>query len=269
MGTACILCNNRAFTKKFSKGPWDIVECDHCGLKFVDPLPTEEVIEEFYNKHKQPTQERIEIYLKTRASRDRRDQRKLKLLEKIQKNKGQLLDIGCGMGLFVKNAADHGWKAQGVDLDREMIDFGKKTFGANLSCSMLSELPEGHFDVITMFNLIDHLQTPVSFLKEVERILKPNGIIYTNLHDAGGWKARKYQADWSAYCPPMHLYYYTPLNLELLVNKSGLKVLMVPGINLKEGIKVILVKKDDPRQVSVLRKKFEDSVYASVQMLKL
>ena len=46
--------------------------------------------------------------------------------------------------------------------------------------------------------LLDHLQKPLDFLKEVERILKPNGIIYINLHDAGGWKANKYQREWGA-----------------------------------------------------------------------
>jgi SAM-dependent methyltransferase len=263
------LCDSKSFTKQFRKGQWDIVKCDGCGLSFVSPLPTKQIIDEFYNEHKQSSAERIEIYLKTRASRERRDKSKLKLLEKIQGARGRLLDIGCGMGLFVKNAVNAGWKAQGIDLDRDMIEYGRKTFGADLSCAMLNELPGAYFDVITMFNLLDHLHTPLDFLKEVKRVLKPNGVIYTNLHDAGGWKAKKYQKDWGAYCPPMHLYYYSPHTLEILVNKVGLKILMVPGINLKEGIKVILVNDDDPRKISSFRKKFEKYVYACVQMFKL
>jgi SAM-dependent methyltransferase len=269
MSATCILCNHQSFTKQFKKGDWDIVQCDGCGLQFVHPLPTEKVVDEFYNQHKQSTKERIDIYLKTCASRDRRDQRKLKLLEKVLGQKGKILDIGCGMGLFVKNASDRGWQAQGIDLDQDMIEYGKKTFSIDLSSAMLSELPAGYFDVITMFNVVDHLQTPLDFLKEAGRILKPNGIIYTNLHDAGGWKAKKYKQDWGAYCPPMHLYYYTPATLEMMVNKAGLKTLMVPGINLKEGIKVILVKKDNPRKTNKLRKTFEEYIYGCVQIFKL
>jgi ubiquinone/menaquinone biosynthesis C-methylase UbiE len=152
-----------------------------------------------------------------------------------------------------------------------MIEYGRNTFGVDLSCAVLSDLklPSGYFDAITMFNLLDHLRTPLDFLKEVERILKPNGMIFMNLHDTGGWKAKKYQREWGAYCPPGHLYYYTLNTLEALVNKAGLKFLMVPGINLKEGIKMIIVKKDNPRKISNFRKKFEKCIYACVQTLKL
>ncbi|MFA5275718.1 MAG: class I SAM-dependent methyltransferase [Candidatus Omnitrophota bacterium] len=269
--TACILCSNGSFTKQFNKSGWDIVRCDSCGLEFVYPLPTERVVDDYYNKHKQSSKVRIATYLKTRVSRNRRDQRKLKLLEGIQGNKGRILDIGCGMGLFVKNASDRGWTAEGIDLDKEMIEYGKNAFGVNLSCTDLNDfrLPDGYFDAITMFNLLDHLRRPLDFLKEVERILKPNGIIYMNLHDAGGWKAKTYRENWGAYCPPGHLYYYTLDTLEALVNKAGLKFLMVPGVNLKEGIKMILAKKDTPRQISKFRKKIEKYVYACVQTLKL
>ena len=150
-----------------------------------------------------------------------------------------------------------------------MVEYGRNTFGVNLSCANLSEFPAVYVDVITMFNLLDDLQTPLEFLKEVERILKPDGIIYTNLHDAGGWKAKKYQKDWGAFCPPMHLYYYILDTLCMLVSQAGLRFLTVPGINLKEGIKMILVKKDDPRKISRFRKRFEECIYSCVQMLKL
>ena len=164
-----------------------------------------------------------------------------------------------------------GWTAQGIDLDKDLIEYGRKKFYITLSSATLheSKFPDGYFDVITMFNLLDHLREPLAFLKEIERVLKLGGIIYLNVHDVGGWKAKKYKDNWGAYCPPGHLYYYHPATVEMLLNKAGLKFFMVPGINLKEGIKMLAIKKNDPRKTNSFRKKFEKCVYDSVQFLKI
>jgi len=120
-----------------------------------------------------------------------------------------------------------------------------------------------------MFNLLDHVREPLRFLKEAERILKPSGIIYLNVHDAEGWKAKKYKETWGAYCPPGHLYYYSHETLKKLLSKAGLRFFMVPGVNFKEGIKMLAVKEDNPRRESCIREKFERFIYGLVQALKL
>lgn len=270
--TNCILCNNNSFVKLFTKDRWDIVRCDNCNLTFVNPLPTEPEIEAFYNNYaNESSEERISKYLQDKRSRLRKNRRKLKLLEKIQGGKGRILDIGCGLGLFVKNASDVGWIAYGVDFDRDLVEYGKKTFNINLHCGMLekAKFPSEYFNVITMFNLLDHIREPVVFLKEVGRILKRGGIIYLNVHDVMGWKAQRYGKQWGAYCPPGHLYYYSYETLRKLLSKTGLRFLMVPGVNLKEGIKMLIVKEGDPRRENYIREKFEKIIYCLVQIFKL
>lgn len=267
----CILCNNNRFTKLFTKNRWDIVRCDACDFVFVDPLPSESQIEEFYNKHSEPLEQRIAEYLKHYRSRARRNKRKIKLLEKIQKQKGRILDIGCGLGLFVKSASEMDWEAYGVDIDKDMIEYGKRTFDAHLICAPLNKagFPDEYFDAITMLNLLDHIREPLIFLKEVERILKPHGVIYLNVHDVEGWKAKRYRENWGAYCPLGHLYYYSHKTLQALLDKVGLRFYMVPGVNLKEGIKMLIVKRDDPRKKGCIRDKFEKFIFNIVQTLKL
>ena len=266
----CILCNSSSFVKLFTKGKWDIVKCNNCNLMFADPLPSESEIEYFYNNI-ESDKEGIVRNLKQRNSRERRNGRKLKLLEKIQGSKGTMLDVGCGLGLFVKNASDMGWVVQGIDVNKDLIKYGKDTFNINLCCTTLkkAEFPNGHFDVITTYNLLDHLREPLLFLREIERVLKPGGIIDINVHDAGGWKAKKDAQNWGAYCPPGHLYFYSYKTLGALLNKAGLRFLMVPGINFKEGIKMIAVKRNDSRKRSYPRRKFERFIYSCVQIFKL
>lgn len=270
--TNCILCNKDSLTKLFTKTRWDIVKCNNCNLIFANPLPAESEIEAFYNNYSnESSEERINKYLRLKTSREKRNRRKLKLLEKIQGGKGRILDIGCGLGLFVKGAASMGWIAHGVDFDRDLVEYGKKTFNLNLHCGELekAKFPDKYFDVITMYNLLDHLREPIKFLKEVKRILKDGGVIYLNVHDAGGWKAKRYGSEWDAYCPPGHLYYYSHETLKKLLGKAGLRFFMVPGVNFKEGIKMLALKEDDPRRESYIREKFERFIYGLVQAFKL
>lgn len=193
------------------------------------------------------------------------------MLEKAQGRKGRLLDIGCGLGLFVRDAASLGWEAYGVDVDRDLTDYGRKTLNLNLHCGPLTTMryPDGYFDVVTMHNLLDHLREPVVFLKEAKRILKDGGVIFINVHDAMGWKAKKYKENWGAYCPPAHLYYYSYEALKKLLNKACLRFFKVPGVNFKEGIKLLAVKSGDPRQESYLRGELEKIIYSLVQIFKL
>jgi ubiquinone/menaquinone biosynthesis C-methylase UbiE len=162
-----------------------------------------------------------------------------------------------------------GWESYGVDIDKDMVEYGKRVFSANLFSGSFDKavFSDKYFDVITMFNLLDHLRQPLMFLKEVERILKPGGIIYINVHDAAGWKAKRYGENWGAYCPPGHLYYYSHNTLKALLDKAGLRFYIVPGVNLKEGIKMLAIKNDDPRQRSDMRGIFEKFTFNTVRRL--
>ena len=75
--TQCILCKSNKLTIQFAKDEFYIVKCDNCGLVFVNPLPAEAEIVDFYNKHTQPGVKRISIYLNRKFSRERRNIRKL------------------------------------------------------------------------------------------------------------------------------------------------------------------------------------------------
>jgi len=97
----------------------------------------------------------------------------LKKIEALCPNKGSLLDVGCGMGFFLKAARDRGWKqVLGEEVSHLAVDHANRKLGLEVLEGDLKELnlPEDHFDVATAWNEIDQLQDPVGTLKEMHRV---------------------------------------------------------------------------------------------------
>jgi 2-polyprenyl-3-methyl-5-hydroxy-6-metoxy-1,4-benzoquinol methylase len=89
------------------------------------------------------------------------------------------LDVGCGHGQFVFTACSNGWNARGIDLSESAIQVGK-SFGVPIEARDVfdrSILPDS-FDLVTMFEFIEHLSNPGRFLKRAETIVRPGGIVY-------------------------------------------------------------------------------------------
>jgi ubiquinone/menaquinone biosynthesis C-methylase UbiE len=103
----------------------------------------------------------------------------LQLDKEVKTKSRRLLDVGCGQGHFLKMAQDAGWQVEGVELAKSVCDYAQKNFGIGVINKNLEEANFGQnfFDCITLWNVLDHLLDPLVTLKEVKRILKPQGIL--------------------------------------------------------------------------------------------
>lgn len=103
------------------------------------------------------------------------------ILDRIKKTgiSGKLLDIGCGMGIFLDLARKAGFETTCVDTSSYITQYAKKYFNLNIICDNLSNInfPEKSFDVITILDLIEHVEQPQILLKEINRLLKSEGLL--------------------------------------------------------------------------------------------
>jgi SAM-dependent methyltransferase len=92
---------------------------------------------------------------------------------------GRLLDVGCGDGLFLKLAAKQGWEGWGVELSPTACELARQQSGCRIHCGALASahFPAGHFDAVTLFNVLDQLPDPLAELREIYRVLKPGGLL--------------------------------------------------------------------------------------------
>jgi 2-polyprenyl-3-methyl-5-hydroxy-6-metoxy-1,4-benzoquinol methylase len=148
------------------------------------------------------------------------------------KSPGTALDVGAGNGLFVKIAAEeYHWKSRGLELSRQAITFAKTVLDVDLEPRMLNEVPD-RFDLVTCFNLLEHLVDPLALIGEMRERLNPGGLIALTTPSPACIHARiKGLQKWGMVAPPHHVNIFTRRALEVALAKSGFELLKYDTIS--------------------------------------
>jgi 2-polyprenyl-3-methyl-5-hydroxy-6-metoxy-1,4-benzoquinol methylase len=220
----CILCHYAENKKKFVRFGYQIVECPNCMLWWVNPRASQSSVNKVY------TGEYFEVRkVQKQKSQDGNDSFKRQNCERhpaeIERHHktGKLLDLGCAEGLFLRVAQQKGWDVSGVEVSPQAADIAKTFLPGKVFQGRLEDVPfpENDFDVITMFDVVEHLYDPVDALKKIWRLLKPDGIVYLLTPDCGSIYAKVMGKYWFEVKPKEHIYYFSEGTLRLLFEKSG------------------------------------------------
>ena len=151
-------------------------------------------------------------------------QNKLKLINS-QSLKGNLLDIGAGTGDFLVVAKNNGWKIKGIEPGEK-----PKAIAVNKGVSFandLSELENNSFDIITMWHVLEHVPNLEFQIKELKRLLKPNGTILIAVPNFNSFDANYYGKFWAAFDVPRHLWHFSKTAIDKLFSKENLQLIQV------------------------------------------
>ncbi len=198
-----------------------IVQCQKCGLVYTDPRPSGNDIVETYQSVEDA------LYLEEREGRVLTFERHLRPLERLTglPDDRLLLDVGCYTGIFVEIAGRHGWDAWGVEPSQWAVEQAQAR-GLHVTQGTLDTagLPEAHFDVVTMWDVIEHLTDPRGALDQVYGLLKPGGLLVVHTIDLDSLFARLMGPRWP-WLMEMHLYYFSRRSLRAMLGKCGFQVL--------------------------------------------
>ncbi|NVK18612.1 MAG: class I SAM-dependent methyltransferase [Methylocystaceae bacterium] len=134
-----------------------------------------------------------------------------------------LLDVGCGAGYFLSYLTDHGVKCRGLEVTQGLAQYCQKR-GLNVEASDLADEPDKEYDVIVMFDVLEHVYNPVELLKLAKSKLKDGGylILYTpNIHSIG---FELMGAQQNVLLPFEHVCFYDEKSFNRLADESGFKV---------------------------------------------
>ena len=141
------------------------------------------------------------------------------------KQSGTLLDLGCSSGAFLQSMRSEAWKLHGIEMSAAEAAEAEATSGARVFVGNVVEapFPGESFDVITCFDVLEHLYEPRRVMARVAEWLKPGGIFYILVPNVDSAEARVFRSYWHGLELPRHLFHYSPESLRFLANSVGLQ----------------------------------------------
>ncbi len=200
-------------------GSFNFIRCIHCGLICLYPRPAQSAIGKYYPK---------ESYWGDDDSKAARDNRYNFIYQQImnKKEKGTILDIGAGTGLFLTKFNDLGWEVSGIELSKTAVSFAQENFGIKLRNGDFLDFsfPKEHFDVVTLNNVLEHLYKPSDTLKKIFQVLKNDGLLVITIPNIESLGSKIFGKNWHALQPPRHLYHFSVKTITDMLGRSRFSV---------------------------------------------
>jgi SAM-dependent methyltransferase len=225
--SACSVCGNEAFQPLFAgrdknqgavPGTFTVARCTRCGLVQTTPPPDAAVRAAMYPVQYYPA-------LIDRTAPHPFQQDKIDLV-RTHKPAGRLLDVGAGVGLFVWEARKSGYDVKGIEFSAQAVETGLRNGESSIICGdfLRAEEPASSVDIVTLWHVIEHLDSPVDVLRKIHQILKPGGIVIITVPNIDSLQARVFRGRWYHLDVPRHLFHYSPATLGALLENAGFRV---------------------------------------------
>jgi SAM-dependent methyltransferase len=198
--------------------------CDGCGLRITTPQPDPQAIWRYYESDAYlPTTRAAAGTLATVYRAVRRVTVRLRL-GWLGRERGRLLDVGCGTGEFLAHARTIGWDVLGVEPSPRAAAQAEALGVTVRRTDDLATVDDGPFDAITMWHVLEHLHDPGAALDAARRLLAPGGRLLVGVPNHDSLDAGAYGDAWYAWDVPRHLWHFTPATLRRLLARHGLAV---------------------------------------------
>lgn len=148
---------------------------------------------------------------------------KLSLVNSLQK-KGKLLDIGAGTGDFLLTAKNDGWNVIGVEPSEKARSIAAKK---GIELKPVADFDDHSFDIITMWHVLEHVPDLQNQIKELKRLLKPNGAIIIAVPNFKSYDAKYYGEFWAAYDTPRHLWHFSKTAIKKLFQNENIELVKI------------------------------------------
>jgi SAM-dependent methyltransferase len=213
----CPICENRDIFNLIEKwGEYEIYHCRKCDIIFSYPMknPGSKWYEE------------SELYVLGKTFRDSAiSWHHAQFIHNGKVFGDSLLDVGCGNGAFLNEAQKLGYKVVGIDFDKENIRIARELFGLNEVFSMTLEdlidsYPDRRFDVITFFEVLEHMDNPNNFINLIKRGLKEGGYIALSMPNRERFIDPLCEGDY----PPNHLTRWSASSLTSFLEERGFEI---------------------------------------------
>jgi len=170
-----------------------------------------------------------ELFVSQAKGRELTFERCLRVIERSRKGPpGRLLDIGTGSASFPYVARRRGWTVEACEPNRWLCEWARENYQVPVQPGTVFEqqYPSRAFDLVTLWDVVEHTADPRKEVAEANRILKEGGLLVINYPDIGSWIARVMGGTW-VFLLDVHLYYFTRATMRRLLQGTGFEVVRV------------------------------------------
>jgi 2-polyprenyl-3-methyl-5-hydroxy-6-metoxy-1,4-benzoquinol methylase len=219
----------------FEESPYRVLRCSGCSMVWVSPRWSDDAIHEVYGEEYWRSDSpktkgyadyaaEAKLYLKT-------FQRRMKFVGRHVPPGGRILDVGCAAGYFLRVAAEAGHDVRGVEVSTAIGKEAVAALGDRVHLGTLESAPigrpgweEGSFDLLTMWDVIEHVPDPQALLRTCRRMLKPNGRILVETQNVDSRFARSLGRRWHHFKHEEHIYHFNRKTMRLVLEQTGFAV---------------------------------------------
>jgi SAM-dependent methyltransferase len=226
----CAVCGGVSFLPALQCEGFSYVRCPLCGLVQINPQPERSSVHERYGSAFGGDYLRYELEneaafldLQLKTLSDARFDGEEALFFSLGHRR--FLDVGSATGALLEKMRERGWDAEGVEISPPMAGYARSARALSIAETPLEEcgFPEKSFAVVHASHLIEHLNRPADFAREVFRILIPGGLFLVTTPNIAGLQARLKGGRWRSAIYD-HLYLFSVQTLSALLAKAGFKV---------------------------------------------
>jgi 2-polyprenyl-3-methyl-5-hydroxy-6-metoxy-1,4-benzoquinol methylase len=201
----------------------NVVRCPTCGLAYADRLPALTELEAIYSAEYFQGRSAYADYQASKAGIQKHFEHRIAVLRQFQPS-GDLFEAGCAYGFFLELAQRH-WRVRGVDISASAIQYACKVLNLDVVQGDFESNPPAPntYDVVVMWDTIEHLYDPVLAIRKCAEALRPGGILALTTGDLDARLPRLQKRGWRMIIPA-HLYYFSRQSITRLLNDHGLEV---------------------------------------------
>jgi 2-polyprenyl-3-methyl-5-hydroxy-6-metoxy-1,4-benzoquinol methylase len=222
----CFICKGDRFHTLFTKGKQEYVRCAGCGVVVVDPLPASVDLRAFYDRdYKENTGGGWALAAQEQMARATARYR-LNVV-RAHAHGTRWLDVGCSTGLLLDEVNMAGFEAEGIDISSEAVEEARSRNLKAYAVTVEGFSAKEPYDIVTGFDVIEHVLDPVVFLHTVRRLLRPGGVLALTTPDTGSLICQLMGRRWYFYIPIVHTYHFNRANLARLLTQTGFQVVHI------------------------------------------
>jgi len=227
----CNFCGNAQLSRFYERND-HLVVCNHCGLVSNKSQMSLEAMKNFYNEDyfvcKKELEKGYRNYFEDRVNITRTSCKRMDIILKCSSfNKGKLLDVGCASGFFLEVARQRGWEVYGVDVSHFCKEYAKNNLAIHIESDLFLNVPyeDDFFEVVTMWDYLEHSMTPRQDLLKAKKILKKKGLLIIATPDISSIPSRISKENWIGIKLEEHFYYFSKMILTNFLREQGFSIL--------------------------------------------